>query len=119
MRAFDDLKDRSDDSVGRRRGSVIQSVRTRVAKRRHPPKNQEFGFLAKTVLNVDIVLLLEKFRLELLYNFCYFATMIILERSMWFLCGLGISKGIISLGLCGFAVNFTVWGQAPISDEVQ
>ena len=62
LRAFDDLKDRSDGSIGRRRGSVIQFVRRRVAKRRHPPKNQEFDFVAKTVLNVDIALLLEKIR---------------------------------------------------------
>ena len=68
--------------MGRRRGSVIQFVRTRVAKRHHPPKNQEFDFVAKTVLNVDIALLLKKIRLECLYNFGYLATMILLERSM-------------------------------------
>ena len=69
LRAFGDLKDRSDGSIGRRRGSVIQPVRTRVAKCRHPPKNQEFDFVAKTVLNVNIALFLEKIRLECLYNF--------------------------------------------------
>ena len=119
MRAFDHLKDRSDGSIGRRRGSVIQSVRTRVAKRRHPPKNQEFDFVAKTVLNDYVALLLEKIRLEYLYNFGYFATMTLMERSMWFFCGLGFSKWIILLGLCGFAVNFLVLGQAPTSDDVQ
>ena len=62
LRAFDDLKDLSGESIGRRRGSVIQSVRKIVAKCRHPPKNQEFDFVAKTVLNVDMALLLEKFR---------------------------------------------------------
>ena len=82
LRAFDDLKDLSGESIGRRRGSVIQSVHTRVTKRRHPPKNQEFDFVAKTVLNVDIAILLEKIRLECLYNFGYFATLTILERSM-------------------------------------
>ena len=66
---FDDLQDRSDGIIGRRRGSDIQSVRTRVAKRRHPPKNQEFDFVAKTALNIDVTLLLEKIRLECLYNF--------------------------------------------------
>ena len=82
LRAFGDLKDRSDGSIGRRRGSVIQPVRTRVAKCRHPPKNQEFDFVAKTVLNVDIALLLGKIRLECLCNFGYFATMTLIERSM-------------------------------------
>ena len=38
---------------------------------------------------------------------------------MWFFCGLGVSKWIISLGLCGFAMNFPVLGQAPISGDVQ
>ena len=77
---MDDLKDRSDGSIGQRRATDIQSARTRIAKRRHPPKNQEFDFLAKTVLNVDIAVLLEKIRLECLYNFGYFATMILLEQ---------------------------------------
>ena len=55
--------------MGRRRGSVIQFGRTRVAKRHSPPKNQELDFVAKTVLNIDVAFLLEKIRLELLYNF--------------------------------------------------
>ena len=76
------MKDRSDESIGRRLGSVIQFVRTRVAKRRCRLKNQEFDFVAKTALNIDVTLLLEKIRLEYLYNFGYFATMTILERSM-------------------------------------
>ena len=119
MLTFGELKDRSDGIIGRRRGSDIQSVRTRVAKRRHPPKNQEFDFVAKTVLNVNIALFLEKIRLECLYNFGYFATMTLLERLMCFFCGLDVSKRILSLGLCGFAVNFPVLGQAPMSDDVQ
>ena len=73
----------------------------------------------KTVLNVDVALLLEKFRLECLHNFWYFATMTLLDRSMSFFCGLGVGKRIILLGLCGFAINFPVLGQAPKSDYVQ
>ena len=57
----------------RRCGSVIQFVRTRVAKRRCRLKNQELDFVAKPVLNVDIAILLEKIRLEYAYNFGYFA----------------------------------------------
>ena len=38
---------------------------------------------------------------------------------MSFFCGLGVSKWISSLGLCGFAINFLVLGQAPKSDDVQ
>ena len=82
-------------------------------------KNQEFDFVAKTVLNVDIALLLEKIRSECLYNFWWFDTMTLLEQSICFFCGLGVSKWIISLGLCGFAVNFPVLGTAPKSDEVR
>ena len=79
---FDYMKDRSDESIGRRLGSVIQFVRTRVAKRRCRLKNQEFDFSAKTVLNVDIALLLEKIRSECLYNFWWFDTMTLLEQSI-------------------------------------
>ena len=46
-------------------------------KRRRRIKNQEFDFVVKTVLNIDVVLLLEKIRLECLYNFGYFATIIL------------------------------------------
>ena len=45
--------------------------------------------------------------------------MALLKRLMWFFCGLGVSKWIIPLGLCGFAVNFPVLGQAPTSVDVQ
>ena len=38
---------------------------------------------------------------------------------MYFFCELGVSKQVISLWLCGFAVHFPVLGQAPISDDVQ
>ena len=116
---FDDLKDRSDKSIGRRRATVVQSVRTRVAKCRPSPKNQEFDFVAKTVININMMLLLEKFRWECLHNFGYFATTTLLEQSMYFFCGLGVSMWIISLGLCGFPGNFPVLGQAPTSDDVQ
>ena len=96
---------RFDARVVRWCGSVIQFGRTRVAKRHSPSKNQEFGIVAKTVLNIDEALLLENFRLECLYNFRYFATMTLLKQSTCFFCGLGVSKWIISLGLCGFAVG--------------
>ena len=66
---FDGVKDRYDGSIERGCDSVIQFVRTRVAKRRCRFKNQEFEFVAKTVLNIDMALLLEKIRLEYLYNF--------------------------------------------------
>ena len=45
-----------------RGGKMHKNAESGVAKRRHPPKNQEFDFVAKTVLNVDIALLLEKLR---------------------------------------------------------
>ena len=48
--------------MGQQHGSVIEFGRTIVAKRRCRLKNQEFDFVAKTVLNVDVVLLLEKIR---------------------------------------------------------
>ena len=99
--------------------SVIEFGRTRVEKRRCRLKNQEFDFVGKTVLTIDVALLLEKFRLEYPYNFRYFATITLLEQSMCFVCGLGVSKRIIVVGLCGFAANFPVLGQAPKSDEVQ
>ena len=63
---FDDLKDRPDECIERGCGSDIQFVRTRVAKRRCRLKNQEFDFVAKTVLNIDVTSLLEKIRLEYL-----------------------------------------------------
>ena len=69
MPTFDGLVGHFDASTGRRYGIVIEFARTRVAKRRHPPKNREFDFVAKTVLNADVAILLEKFRLEYLYNF--------------------------------------------------
>ena len=116
---MNDVKGRPCDFVERWCDSVIQFVRTRVAKRRYRLKNQELDSDAKTVLNIDVTLLLEKFRLEYVYNFGYFATMTLLERLMCFFCGLDVSKRIISLGLCGFAVIFQVLGQAPISDDVQ
>ena len=50
-------------SLVRWRGSVIQFARTRVAKRHSPPKKQELNFVEKTVLNVDMALLLEKIHL--------------------------------------------------------
>ena len=40
-----------------------------VVKRRRRIKNQEFDFVTKTVLDIDVALLLEKIRLEYLYNF--------------------------------------------------
>ena len=46
--------------MGRRHGIVIEFGRTRVAKRRHPPKNREFEFVAKTVLNADVAMLLAR-----------------------------------------------------------
>ena len=54
-----------------RRGyvSVIDFGRTRVEKRRCRLKTQEFDFVGKTVLNIDVALLLEKLRLEYQYNF--------------------------------------------------
>ena len=55
--------------MGQQHGSVIEFGRTTVAKRRPPPKNQECDFVSKTVLNIDVARLLEKFRLEYLYNF--------------------------------------------------
>ena len=97
MRAFYDLKFRSDGSIGRRRGGVIHSLRTRVAKRRHPPKNLQSDSVSKPVPNADVALLLEKLRLEYLYNFGYFASMTILERLMCFFCGLDVIKRITSL----------------------
>ena len=66
---FDEIKHRSDSNVGRWRGGVIEFVRTRVAKRPCPLKNQEQDSVAKTVLNIDMTLLLGKIRIELLYNF--------------------------------------------------
>ena len=116
---FDGLIGRFDAYMGRRRGSIIEFLRARVLKRRYPPKILQSESVAKTVLNIDEALLLENFRLECLYNFRYFATMALLERSMCFFCGLGVSKRIISLELCGFAVYFPVLGQAPISGDVQ
>ena len=59
---FDYMKDRSDESIGRRLGSVIQFVRTRVAKRHRPPKILQMDIVAKSVLNIDVALLLENFR---------------------------------------------------------
>ena len=103
----------------RRWGSDFEFARATVVKRRRRLKNQEFDFVAKTVLNADVVFLLEKIRLECLHNFLYFATIILLERSMCFFCGLGVSKRIISLGLCGLAIHFPVLGQSPKSGEVQ
>ena len=50
--------------VGRRHDSVVELGvefgHTRVAKRRHPPKNQESDSVPKTVLNVDMASLLKK-----------------------------------------------------------
>ena len=82
------------------------------------PKTQEFDFVAKTVLNIDVALLLEKFRLELLHNFSNFSSMPLLERSMSFFCGLGVSKWVVLLVLSRFAINFPVLGKAQKSDEV-
>ena len=64
MPTFDGLVGWFNVSTGRRHDSVVQFARSRVAKRRCRLKNQEFDFVAKTVLNVDVALLLEKFRLE-------------------------------------------------------
>ena len=55
--------------MGRLYGSVIELGRAIVAKRRYRLKKQEFDFVTKTVLNINVALLLEKFRLEYLYNF--------------------------------------------------
>ena len=46
-----------------------------------------FDFVAKMVLNIDVAILLGKIRLECLYNFGYFASMTLLERSMFFFYG--------------------------------
>ena len=75
--------------------------------------------LQETVLKVDMARVLGKMQLECLYNFWYFVTMILLERSICLFCGLGVSKQIFLLGLCGFAVNFPVLGQSPKSGDVQ
>ena len=65
--------------------AVWQCYSVREQKSRETPmrlKNQEFDFVAKTVLNIDVTSLLEKIRLEYLYNFGYFIPMTLLERSM-------------------------------------
>ena len=100
LHTFDRLIGQFGANVVWRRGSVIQSIRTRIAKRHHPQKSKESDFSAKTVLNIDMTFLLERIRLECLHNFGYFAPMTLLERSMCFFCGLGVSKRIISLDLC-------------------
>ena len=84
-----------------------------------PSKNSTIRFRLKTGPQCQCGLVARKIRLKLLHNFGYFATMILLERSMCFFCGLGVSKRIIPLGLCGIAVKFQVLGQAPISGDVQ
>ena len=62
LHTFDRLIGQFGAFVVRRRGSVIQFGRTGVAKRRCRLKNQEFDFVEKTVLNIDVTLLLEKIR---------------------------------------------------------
>ena len=61
----------------------------------------------------------EPSRYEAHNNFWYFATLMLLERSMCFFCGLGISKQIILWVLCGFAIVFPVMRWPPKPDEVQ
>ena len=84
-----------------------------------PSKKQESNFAAKPVLKDDVALLLEKIRIECIYKFWYFATMALMERPMCFFCGSSVSKWIIFLGLCGFAINFPTLGQVPKSDYVR
>ena len=44
--------------------------------------------------------------------------MTLLERTMCFSCGVGVSKWTNLWRRCGFAVNFLMLGQAPKSDEL-
>ena len=78
MPPFDNLKDRSDGCIGRRRGSVIQSARTGVAKRQHPPKNSTIRFCLKTGSQCQCGLIARKNPLEvalqLLMFRCYVST---------------------------------------------
>ena len=57
---FDDVKYRFSDIIEQWRVGVIEFAYATVTKCVHPPKNQEFDFIAETVLNVDVALLLEK-----------------------------------------------------------
>ena len=82
-------------------------------------KNSTIRFLLKTGPQCQCGYRWEPSRYEAHNNFWYFLIMTLLERSVCFFCGLGVSKWIILLGLCRFVVNFLVLGQAPKSDEVQ
>ena len=66
---FDVVNDHSDGSVEQWSGSIIQFVRTRVAKRRCRLKNTNQLSLHETVLKVDMARVLGKMQLECLYNF--------------------------------------------------
>ena len=119
LSTFDDLKHWLGATMRRRRGSVIEFGRIRVAKCPCPAKNIVSDFVAHPVLNIDVTLLLEKIRLKVQLNFWYFATMTQLDRSMCFFCGLGARKRTVLGGLCGSYGIFPVlrWPQKP--DEVQ
>lgn len=84
-----------------------------------PSKNSTIWFRRKTSPQHQYGYMWEPSQYGAHYNFGYFSPMKLLGRSKRVRDRLGVSKWIISLGLCGFATILKALGWASISDYVQ